>query len=307
MMPPRLTTGLLATAVSLLLALAAPASLGSAPPRYVAIGDSLAAGSQPDASGVDGPSGEGYADVLGRRLKRVYPGLRTHRLSCGGADTRTLVTGGAGCQPRGEPGQLVQAERFMAAHPETVLVTVNIGDNDVERCVDTTPPAIDDACARRGLATVARNLPGIARRLKAAAGRHTAVVGVLDYDQFLALWLDGAAGRRVARRSVALIGRLNALMARIYAATGVLVADAGPRFATTDLRTRRTLPGHGRVPLAVQRICRWTWACSDPPIGHDDHARPAGYHEIAQAVLDALARGPMKSTHAAELRLRFEG
>src|SRR4051795_2039022 len=224
---PRLLTALAAAAATLLFTLVVPASLGSAPPRYIAIGDSLAAGLQPDTNGVDGPSGRGYADILGRRLRRVYPGLRTHRLSCGGADTRTLVNGGAGCQPGGEPGQLVQAERFMADHPETVLVTVNIGDNDVEHCVDTDPPAIDDACVRRGVATVARNLPGIARRLEAAAGPQTAVVGILDYDQFLALWLEGSAGRRVARRSVALIERLNGLMANIYRGAGLLVADAG--------------------------------------------------------------------------------
>ncbi|MEO8689635.1 MAG: SGNH/GDSL hydrolase family protein [Solirubrobacteraceae bacterium] len=287
----RLATGVLAAAASALLALAAPASLGSGPPRYVSIGDSLAAGSQPDARGVDGPSGEGYADVLGRRLKRAYPGLRTHRLSCGGADTRTLLAGGAGCQQRGEPGQLVQAERFLAGHPETVLVTVNIGDNDVERCIHVNPPAVDVACLHRGEATIRRNLPVIARRLKAAAGPRTAIVGVLDYNQFLALWLDGGEGRAVARRSVRIIGSLNARMARIYRAAGVTVADAGVRFRTSDLTTRRARPGFGRVPLAVDRICRWTWACSDPPIGHDDHARATGYHEIAQAVLDALARG----------------
>ncbi len=290
-MPIRLATAVLAAATTLLVALAAPASLGSGPSRYVSIGDSLAAGSQPDERGVDGPSGAGYADILGRRLKRVYPGLRTHRLSCGGADTRTLLAGGASCQPRGEPGQLVQAERFLAGHPETVLVTVNIGDNDVERCIHIAPPSVDVACIRRGEATVSRNLPVIARRLKAAAGPHTAVVGILDYDQFLALWLDGGKGRAVARRSVGIIGSLNALMARVYRSAGVRVADAGVRFGTTDLSTPRTLPGIGRVPLAVQRICRWTWACSRPPIGRDDHARAAGYHVIAQAVLDALARG----------------
>ena len=53
---------------------------------------------------------------------------------------------------------------------------------------------------------------------------------------------------------MAVIGRLNALMARTYRAAGVLVADAGPGFATTDLHVQRSLPGHGRVPLAVERI-----------------------------------------------------
>src|SRR3954454_4500634 len=115
----RLLTALAAGAATLLLALVVPSSLVSAPPRYIAIGDSLAAGLQPDSDGVDGPSGAGYADILGRRLRRVCTGLRTHRLSCGGADTRTLVGRGPGCQAPGEPGQLVQAERFMADHPET--------------------------------------------------------------------------------------------------------------------------------------------------------------------------------------------
>ena len=172
------------------------------------------------------------------------------------------------------------------------LVTVNIGDNDVEGCLGVNPPSVDADCVRRGRAEVARNLPLIARRLKAAAGPGTAVVGILDYDQFLALYLDGAQGRRVARRSVRIISSMNALMASIYRREGVLVADAGRRFATTELRAHRTLPGAGSVPLAVERICRWTWACSPPPIGHDDHARPHGYRVIAQAVLDALPKQP---------------
>jgi lysophospholipase L1-like esterase len=265
---------------------AAPVAGRSAgtPPVYLSLGDSLAAGAQPDARGVDHPTGQGYASVVGSRLAKVYPGLQTRRLSCGGARTGSLMTGGAGCQREGEPGQLVQAERIMASEA-VPLVTVNIGDNDVESCLGVNPPSVDTACVSRGRAEVARNLPLIARRLKAAAGPHTAVVGILDYDQFLALYLDGPDGRRVARRSVRIIGSLNALMASIYRRAGVLVADAGPRFATTDLRTHRR-----GIPLAVERICSWTWACSPAPIGHDDHAKPHGYRVIAQAVLDALRR-----------------
>jgi lysophospholipase L1-like esterase len=252
------------------------------PPVYVSLGDSLAAGSQPDAGGNDRPTPQGYASVVGQRLAKVYPGLKTQKLSCGGARTKSLLNGGESCRRRDEPSQLVQAERIMARQP-VPLVTVNIGDNDVEGCLHVTPPSIDTACVSRGRAEVARNLPLIARRLKAAAGPHTAVVGILDYDQFLALYLDGPLGRQVARRSVRIITSMNALMASVYRRAGVRVADAGPRFATTDLRARR----HG-VPLAVDRICRWTWACSDPPIGNDDHAKPHGYQVIAQTVLDAL-------------------
>lgn len=258
------------------------ARTASGPPVYLSLGDSLAAGSQPDAGGSDHPTSQGYANVVGERLAKVYPGLQTRRLSCGGARTGTLMTGGEGCRDRNEPSQLVQAERAMAGE-QVPLVTVNIGDNDVESCLRFNPPSIDTGCVSRGRAEVARNLPQIARRLKAAAGPHTAVVGILDYDQFLALYPEGSQGRQIARRSVRIISSMNALMATIYRGAGVLVADAGQRFATTDLRTQR----HG-VPLAVDRICRWTWACSAPPIGHDDHAKPHGYRVIAQAVLDAL-------------------
>ena len=261
------------------------------PPAYLSLGDSLAAGSQPNADGEDGPTRQGYADAIGRRLARVHPGLRTVRLSCGGARTATLMHGGAGCQPTGEPGQLVRAERYLAAHADVPLVTIDIGDNDVEGCISVLPPAIDGECVRDGRERIARNLPLIARRLKAAAGPRTQVIGITDYNQFLALWNDGPRGRAVARRSVRIIGSLNTLMRDIYRREGVEVAEAGRRFASEDLTTMRRVPGLGRVPLAVERICRWTWACSDPPIGHDDHAKPGGYAVIAQAVLDRMNAG----------------
>ena len=258
-------------------------------PAYLSLGDSLAAGSQPDENGDDGPTNQGYADAIGRRLAKVYPGLRTVRLSCGGARTSTLIRGGAGCQPKGEPSQLVRAERYLAGHPNVPLVTVDIGDNDVEGCISVRPPSVDTACVQDGRERIARNLPLIARRLKAAAGPRTQVIGITDYNQFLALWGDGPAGRAVARRSVGIIGSLNTLMRDIYRREGIKVAEAGRRFASEDLTTMRTVPGLGRVPLAVERICRWTWACSDPPIGHDDHAKPAGYGVIAQTVLDQMS------------------
>lgn len=267
----------------------AEAPRATAGPAYLSLGDSLAAGLQPGADGRDRPTAAGYADVVGRALAATRPGLRTVHLSCGGATTGTLMNGGAACQPRGQAGQLPRAEAYLRAHRDVALVTVNIGDNDVEPCVRMQPPSIDPACVRRRRAVVAHNLPQIARRLRAAAGPNTPVVGIADYDQFLALWVDGGAARTVARRSVGVILGLNALMARIYRAAGVEVADAGVRFATAQMGARGSLPGVGPVPLPVQRICEWTWACSGPPVHHDDHARAVGYQQIAGAVLDTLA------------------
>lgn len=272
---------------ALLAASAAPVSASSAtpPPRYIALGDSLAAGEQPDANGHDRPTNQGYVDWLGEKLQDQYPGLIAATLSCGGATTTTVLDGGARCQPSGQPGQLEQAETFLGKHPETVLVTIDVGDNDVEHCVGER--RIRWRCVHRGLATIRQNLPQIAQRVKAAAGPDTTVAGVVDYDQFLSFWLDGRKGRRAARRSVHVIDRLNSTMASVYQAAGVQVADAGARFHTDDLTTRRRLPGYGRVPLDVFKICRWTWACTPTP-GADDHANPTGYHEIGRSILATI-------------------
>jgi lysophospholipase L1-like esterase len=257
---------------------------------YVALGDSLAAGMQPDANGHDRPTRHGYVDVVARSLARSHPGLKSQTLSCGGATAGTLLYGGAGCQPHGEPGQVERAEDLLAAHPETVLVTIDIGDNDIEACIDGNSGAVDQACLNRGEASIRRSLPQIAARLRAAAPASASVIGLVDYDQFLSLWLQGAKGRAAARRSLPIIRTLNQLETGIYRAAGVQVADATSRFATEDLTHWRSLPGHGSVPLAVYNICTLTWACSPEPIGHDDHARPAGYYQLAQSILDVLRK-----------------
>jgi hypothetical protein len=54
-------------------------------------------------------------------------------------------------------------------------------------------------------------------------------------------------------------------------------------FSTTDL----TIQPDG-LPLDVERICRWTWMCTPPPLGPDIYANTAGYGVIAQAFADQL-------------------
>jgi lysophospholipase L1-like esterase len=296
-MPLRRTSLLLFLAVACMLAGLSETALAPAPaqqiapatpPLYVALGDSLAAGWQPDAGGHDRSTSHGYVDVVARSLARSHPGLETRTLSCGGATSKTLLRGGSGCQPHGERGQIERAEDLLAANPGTVLVTVNIGDNDLEACIDGDDGTVDRACLSRGEAQLRRNLPQIAARLRAAAPASAPVIGLVDYDQFLSLWLDGPHGRTAARRSLAIIRSLNSLVSGIYREAGLQVADASGRFATGDLTHTRSLPGHGSVPLAVYNVCTLTWACSAEPIGHDDHARPRGYYELAQSILDVL-------------------
>ena len=267
-------------------------TVASARPQYISLGDSLAAGWQPDAQGRDRSTRQGYVDVVARSLARTHPGLQVQRMSCGGATTQTLLNGGAGCQARGERSQLERAEEALKTNPATVLVTINIGDNDIERCMKWNTAAADQRCLRQGEAMLSKTLPQIASRLRAAAPPSTPVIGLVDYDQFLSLWLKGAKGRAAARQSVALVHSLNQTLTQIYEQAGVQVADAGTRFATEDFRHTRRLAGHGTVPLAVYNICTLTWACSPPPIGPDDHARPAGYRQLAFAIRDVLYGSP---------------
>lgn len=261
---------------------------GGSSTYYLSLGDSLATGTQPDAYGVDHPTNQGYADVVWARLHASRPGLRLVKLGCGRGETARSVLVGGVCRGYGAGSQLAEAERFLRAHRgEVMLVTVNVGDNDVEACLNDSG-AIDLRCVDAALASLRRDLPRIVGGLRAAGGPGLRIEGLADYDQFLARWLDGPAGRRQARASVELLTRLNRTMDEAYRANGALAADAASRFATTDLHDRVPLPGHGRVPLAVARICRWTWACSPPPVGFNDHARPAGYRALADTLLAAL-------------------
>jgi lysophospholipase L1-like esterase len=271
--------------VALLVLAGSAASVGATDPGgaarpilYLALGDSLSAGIQPDADGHNHRSGDGYADQVARKL-----GLQLVRLGCGGTVVR--LTNGEPCTTKyGKGSQLQQAEAMLRRDREDVaLITVNIGDNDVEGCMSVT--RIDDGCVTRQLATVRRYLPAVARRLRAAAGKKIPVVGIADYDQFLAAWRKSSAGRRLARHSVNAIDQIADAMHDSYVAAGALFTDAGPDFSTHDWST-----GKDGTPRNVKNICALTWACSGPPVGFNDHARTAGYAVIARDIRSTLRR-----------------
>jgi lysophospholipase L1-like esterase len=275
----RRLVGLAALVASVFALGAPPAAAYSHPPTfYVALGDSLAAGYQPDpAIGRD----QGYVSRIHRALGR---GVQLRNLGCDGANTTTLLAGSAAC-----PSQVAQAERFLRDHRGRIrLITIDIGGNDVARCVRAG--AIDQGCALSALGTVATNLGETARRLRAAAPR-VQIVGMTYYDPYVAAWLSGPAGQAVARQSVDLTVLLNQILTGVYTAADIRVADVAGAFATTDLTTAAELPGVGTVPLAVARVCTWTWMCV-PGRNPDIHATSAGYEVIADAYLAQLRGYP---------------
>jgi lysophospholipase L1-like esterase len=262
---------------SFLLAVPASAADSHASPRYyLALGDSLAFGYQPNHD-----FDHGYVNQLYAALHASQPRLRLTNLGCPGETSASLVTGGR-CPYPGGLSQLDAAVAFLRAHPGQVkLITLDIGGNDVAHCV--TMAGIDLACFNQGLLTIAHSLSVTVSRLRAAAP-WAEMVGMTYYDTVLAAWLAGPAGQALAQQSLPLSHQLNAQLSLLYRAGRFRVADVAAAFSTDDM----TLVNG--VPLNVVRICQWTWMCALKPLGPDIHANTAGYAVIAQTFLAALQR-----------------
>jgi lysophospholipase L1-like esterase len=262
---------------------------GGTPVYYLSLGDSLATGVQP----IGDPdrqfrTGDGYADQLAAIARLRLPSLRTVKLGYPGESTTTMIEGGLTEYPHGS--QLDEAVYFLRAHRGSVaFVTIDIGANDLDGYVMEAIPG--------GMASMARNLPGILATVQEAAGPGTPIVGMTVYDPILPQWLDGPLGREIAQTSVwAAVVPINDCFREIYRAAGLHLADVEGAFATTDFDTREELAGVGPVPINVARACRWTWGGEPPPLGPDMHANVRGYRAIAEAfdrVLVTLPANPI--------------
>ena len=131
-----LFTGILGAA----LAAAGPAAAASSPaaaPRhsgqtvqeydyYLALGDSLGAGWQPNAvTGVGSITKQGYAADIDTDLNRDDPSLQYVNLACPGETTTTMLDGGCS-YPEPYASQEAAAEAFLAAHRGShILVTID--------------------------------------------------------------------------------------------------------------------------------------------------------------------------------------
>lgn len=252
---------------------------------YLALGDSLSQGVQPDAAGTSVETGQGYADQLYAVLRRSQPALQLVKLGCPGETTVTMIHGGICHYPGGS--QLAAAVAFLSSHRGHVyLVTVDIGANDPEDCSLLSLHAIA-SCVDTDIPRAARNLDTILARLRAAAGPSVRIVGMSYYLPALAEWRNGLPGQAVAWVSERLAVVYNDALGRAYASSGIRVANVFSAFETSDFGNRTAVPGIGKVPRNVALICQWTWACASPPRGPNQHANQAGYGVIARAFLSA--------------------
>ena len=253
---------------------------------YLALGDSLSQGVQPDAAGTSVETGQGYADQLYAMLRPGQPELRLVKLGCPGETTVTMIHGGL-CHYRGG-SQLAAALAFLTAHRGHVrLVTIDIGANDPEECGSWASLVTVIRCAANGFPDAAANLDTILSRVRAAAGPEVRIVGMSYYLPALAEWRHGLPGQAVAWLSEKLAAGYNDLLDNAYSKSNVRVANVFGAFQTSNFGNSTAVPGVGTVPRNVALICQWTWECASAPRGPNQHANQAGYGAIARAFLSA--------------------
>jgi lysophospholipase L1-like esterase len=253
---------------------------------YLALGDSLSQGVQPNATGVSVDTRQGYADQLYAALRPRHPGLRLIKLGCPGETTSTMIDGGICHYPGGS--QLAAAAAFLRAHRgHLLLITIDIGANDLEDC-GSQPNIIKVlSCFVTDAPGAVSRLGTIMARLRTAAGPSVRMVGMSYYLPALAEWRDGSSGQAIAKLVERLQAGYNDLVEHVYAKSDAKVANVFGAFDTGDFGDQVTMPGIGKVPRNVALLCLWTWACTDPPRGPNQHANTAGYGVIARTFLQA--------------------
>jgi len=268
----------------------AAASRAAATQYYLALGDSLAAGDQPDHTGATVSTTQGYVNQLDALLAAHGHTLTLRNLGCESETTWTFVHGTI-CSYPGEPGmgsQFRAAVDFLHAHAGHVpLITIDIGGNDLNSCYTITSAAAAATCAKSLVTGMNSRLTAIVKALR-AADPTAVIVGLNYYVPELASWLSGVAGRSFAAAQLTATELLNAALAADYKSIKALNANVFGKFESSDLTDKTTLPGHGNVPVSVALVCEWTWMCAAPPKGGNAHANKKGYGHMAATIYAVL-------------------
>ena len=136
---------------------------------YLSLGDSLAQGVQPNSSGTDVETNQGYPNQLYTALHLGNPTLKLVKLGCPGETTATMIHGGICSYAAGN--QLAQAAAFLASHKGRVqLVTIDIGANDLNPCLALTNLTDIVKCLAKVFPKIQANLTTIMNTLTTASG-----------------------------------------------------------------------------------------------------------------------------------------
>ncbi len=288
-------------AAASLAALALPATAGAHAKTsyYVALGDSYAQGVQPiGPNQADVATNKGFNDDAYRTLRKSHRGLKLVKLGCGGATTDSMINGTKPCietlpyrSKSRKTSQLTYAAKWLRAHRGKVAyVTVSIGGNDFAHCASEPDLNAVVACTSQGIDQMKKNLPVIARTLRAAAGKKASIVGSTYPDIVLGAYVKSDSGKQLAQASVSVFkDQINPALKSAYAKRKIRFADTTAGFGSyTPFDQTTTLAPYGQVPVAVANICKLGWYCQARSAGPDIHLKPAGYSKFAAIVLKQL-------------------
>ena len=259
---------------------------------YVSIGDSYAAGYQPQSRRGGSTSQSGFAYQLVAKAAMKGRTLRLINFGCSG-ETTTQIVDENGCQAAalgpGAPAypdtpQSEAALDVIKTDPAAIkLVTMVMGGNDVAGCLTA---ADQQQCIEQAIPTVQRNVSALVAAIRREVGPSVKIVGLTYPDAFLGEYLRGTpAAVELAGKSRELFKNyLNPALKKSYADNGADFVDItalsgayGPIDQTT------TVNPYGVLPLPVARVCRLTFYCQY----HDVHPTTSGYSFIADHVLQA--------------------
>ncbi len=246
---------------------------------YLALGDSLAAGYQPGGTELRDTA---YPALAAGRLAGDGADLTVENLSCSGETTTSLIEGGRCDYPEGS--QLQAAEATLgAADGQVALVTIDIGGNDLLRCVRDSA-TIDTVCVAEGVATVEKNLPGILDRLRTAAGQSVPVLVLGYYNPWLAAQALDQPVEGVAEAATAYT-QLSDTIETAAKESGTTFVSLDEAFATAD--TTPTEVGGRTIPENAARVCTLTNLCTAGDIHFTDEGAATVGRVVAEAAQEA--------------------
>jgi lysophospholipase L1-like esterase len=265
--------GLMLTGTS---ALAGPAEFQAPRQYYLALGDSLAFGYQPDAD-----FAHGYVQDFAMMLNAIKP-VTLVNFGCPGERTDTYLGQDGICPDAGLIGQTQSQETealgFLARHPGQVSpITLDLGGNDVVGALSSlaacSASASPPTCIRDGVdGLIEGNLETILRDLRSAAPRSEIIV--LTYYNPFAAQPVAALSPGLSQLSNAVVAALNEAIDAAAAEYAARVADAYQPFNLAG-----PLCGGSNAPALA-------WSCSFPAVHSssglpDIHPTTAGYMLIA--------------------------
>jgi lysophospholipase L1-like esterase len=240
--------------------------------RYLALGDSLAAGYQPGGTELRDTA---YPALAAARLGRDGARLEVRNLACTGETTVTLTKGGRCDYAAGS--QLAQAETVLRDRDSDVtLVTIDIGGNDLLRCVRGA--SFNQSCVDAGLKAVSTTLPPVLRRLRAAAGPDVPVLVIGYYNPWLAASYLGFGQQQIAPAAKAFTD-LDGIIEKAATGAGTTFVSLARPFALGD--TTPSTFGGRKVPRNVAQVCALTYICTARDIHLTDEGAATVAREIA--------------------------